>query len=289
MKQVMMNYKETYKNKVAWVTGASSGIGEHTAYLLSAMGAKLILSARNEIQLMRVAENCKPGTLIKILKMDLNDQESLPAKCNEAWDSFGHIDYLFNIAGIGQRDFALKTDMSVDRKIMQTNYFGTVEISKLVIARMIQQGGGHVIVTSSLSGKYGIPLLSAYSASKHALHGFFESIRGEIFKDNIRITIVIPGLIRTEIIRNALTGEGNLYGKNLDIQEKGLPAAECADRLLKAVAKGKEEVFIGGSEGTSLLLNRLFPGLFSGIMRNHPVKKLRNLKSSLFFRKKQNG
>lgn len=284
-----MNNRNKYQDKVAWVTGASSGIGEQTAYQLSAMGAKLILSARNEIQLMRVAENCRPGTMIKILRMDLNDQESLPAKCNEAWESFGHIDYLFNIAGIAHRDLALKTEMSVDRKIMQINYFGTVEISKLIIARMVDKGGGHVTATSSLSGKYGIPLLSAYSASKHALHGFFESIRGEILKDNIRITIVIPGLIKTDIIRNAMTGEGKLYGKTLEIQEKGLPATECADRLLKAVAKGKEEVFIGGSDGISLLLNRFFPGLLSGIMRNHPVKKLRKLKSSLLFSKKQSG
>ncbi len=278
-----MDYRKKYQNKVAWVTGASSGIGEQTAYSLSVLGAKLILSGRNEERLKAVAENCKSGTLIKILTMDQNDRESLHGKCREAWDYFSRIDYLFNIAGIGHRDFALKTDMSVDRSIMQINYFGTVEISKLVVSRMIEQGGGHVIVTSSLSGKYGVPLLSAYSASKHALHGFFESMRGEIIKDNIRITIAVPGLIKTNLIQNALTGDGKLYGRNLEIQEKGLSAAECAERLVKAVAREKEEVFIGGSEGMTLIFNRFFPSLFSKIIMNHPVKKLKKLKSSLFF------
>lgn len=274
-----------YQDKVAWVTGASSGIGEQTAYRLSELGAKLIISARNEDRLNTVAENCNPGSSIKILKLDLNDQESLTGKCSQAWDYFNRIDYLFNIAGVGHRDFALKTDMNVDRSIMQVNYFGTIEISKFVISRMIEQGGGHVIVTSSLSGKYGVPLLSAYSASKHALHGFFESLRGEILRNNVRITIAIPGLIKTEIIQNALTGDGKLYGRNLQIQDKGLSAAKCAGRLLKAVAKEKDEVFIGNSEGLTLLLNRLFPGLFSKMIMNHPVKKLKKLKSSLYFRR----
>jgi short-subunit dehydrogenase len=276
-----------YQNKVAWITGASSGIGEQTAYRLSAMGAKLILSARNEIQLLRVAGNCKPGTLIKILKMDLNDQESLSDRCSEAWNSFGHIDYLFNIAGIGHRDFALKTDMSVDRKVMQINYFGTVEISKHIIANMIEQGGGHVVVTSSLSGKFGVPLLSAYSASKHALHGFFECLRAEVLKDNIKITIVIPGLIKTDLVPNALTGDGNLFGRNLEVQEKGFPADKCAEEILKAVAKEKEEAFIGGIDGASLIFKRFFPNLFSRTMRNHPVKRLRKFKSSLTLSKKK--
>ena len=269
-----------------WITGASSGIGEQAAYQLNALGARLILSARNEEQLLITAKRCKTNSPVRILPVDLNEQQSLSQKCRKALESFGHIDFLFNIAGIAHRDLALKTEISIDRKIMQINYFGTIELSKLIIPAMIKHGGGHILVTSSLSGKYGIPLLSAYSASKHALQGFFSSLRGEVMNNNIKITIVIPGLINTGIIENALTGDGSVFGKNLKIQDKGYPSEMCARKVIEAVAKEKEEVFIGGKEGISLILNRLFPRSFSGIIRNHPVKKLRDLKKFFYTGKK---
>lgn len=278
----MFNCKSKYENKVVWITGASSGIGEQAAYQLNALGARLILSSRNEEQLLISAKKCKTNSPVSILPIDLNEQQSLSQKCREALEVFGHIDFLFNIAGIAHRDLALNTDISIDKKIMQINYFGTIELTKLIIPSMIEHGGGHILVTSSLSGKYGIPMLSAYAASKHALHGFFSSLRGEVMNNNIKITIVIPGLINTGIIENALTGDGSVYGKNLKIQDKGISADKCARKIIEAVAKEKEEVFIGGKEGVSLFMNRLFPGSFSGIIRNHPVKKLRDLKKFFY-------
>ena len=283
----MVNYRSIYENKVVWITGASSGIGEQAAYQLNALGVRLILSARNEEQLLITAKRCKTNSPVRILPVDLNEQQSLRQKCCEALEFFGHIDFLFNIAGIAHRDLALNTEISIDRKIMQINYFGTIELSKFIIPAMIENGGGHILVTSSLSGKYGIPMLSAYAASKHALQGFFSSLRSEVMYNNIKITIVIPGLIKTNIIENALTGDGSVYGKNLKIQDKGYPSEMCARKIIEAVAKEKEEVFVGGKEGLSLFLNRLFPGSFSGIIRNHPVKKLRKLRG-LFMPEKNN-
>jgi len=278
----MFNFKSKYENKVVWITGASSGIGEQAVYQLNALGARLILSSRNEEHLLITAKKCKTNSPVNILHIDLYEQQSISQKCREALEFFGHIDFLFNIAGIAHRDFALSTDISIDKKIMQINYFGTIELSKLIIPSMIEHGGGHILVTSSLSGKYGIPMLSAYAASKHALHGFFSSLRGEVLKKNIKITIVIPGLINTGIIENALTGDGSVYGKNLNIQDTGYPADVCAKKIIEAVAKEKEEVFIGGTEGLSLIMNRLFPESFSGIIRNHPVKKLRKIKKFFY-------
>lgn len=274
-----MNYLDKYQNKVAWVTGASSGIGEQLVYQLSALGAKLILSSRNEIRLQEVAENCKQRNPIKVLKMDLNNQESLAGKCSQALDFFGRIDYLFNIAGVAHRDFALDTDMHVDRKIMQINYFSAIEIIKKISSEMITQGSGHIIVTSSLSGKFGVPKLTAYAASKHALHGFIDSFRAEIYKKGIKITVVIPGFINTPIIKNSLTGDGTPYGKNINIQEKGISPYDCAKKILAAVAKEKEEVIVGGKEIFTLVLKRLFPHSFDKLIRNHPVKKLNSLRS----------
>jgi short-subunit dehydrogenase len=151
---------------------------------------------------------------------------------------------------------------------------------------MIKQGGGQIVVTSSLSGKYGVPLLSAYSASKHALHGFFESLRAEIHKENIKITIVIPGFVKTSISENALTGDGSQFGKMLEVNEKGISAELCAGKILDAVAKGKEEVFVGGTESFTLLMSRLFPVTFSRFIRNHPMKKLRRVKGYFMFWKR---
>lgn len=281
-----MSSENKYKNKIVWLTGASSGIGEQLAYQLSALGAKLILSSRNEKQLETVARKCNAGVNLKILPLDLYEQESLKVKCQIALDLFGSIDYLFNISGVGHRDFALKTDMEVYRKLMQVNYFGTIEITKFILSDMIRKGGGNIVVTSSLSGKYGVPLLSAYSASKHGLHGFFDSLRAEIYNENIKITIVIPGFIKTRIIQNALTGDGTPYGKSLELQERGMPADLCAKKILTAVSKGKEEVIIGGAERYTILFNRLFPHTFSKFIGSHPLKKFRRLKSFIMPEKK---
>lgn len=280
-----MNYKSKYENKVVWITGASSGIGEQVTYQLNELGAKVILSSRNEEHLLYTAKRCKSNSPVRTLPIDLNEHQSLRQKCRDALEFFGYIDFLFNIAGIAHRDLALNTDISIDKKIMQVNYFGTIELTKLIIPAMTEHGGGHILVTSSLSGKYGIPMLSAYAASKHALQGFFSSLRGEVLEKNIKITIVIPGLINTGIIENSLRGDGSVFGKNLKIQDNGYPAELCAKKIIEAVAKDKEEVFIGGSESITLLMNRLLPGTFSGIIRNHPVKKLRRLKDFFKTRK----
>lgn len=282
-----MSLENKYKNKIVWLTGASTGIGEQLAYQLSALGAKLILSSRNEKLLETVAQKCESVSNVKILPLDLNNQESFKEKCQKALSLFGKIDYLFNISGVAHRDFALNTNMNVDRKLMQINYFGAIEITKLIMSDMIRQGGGQIVVASSLSGKYGVPLLTAYSASKHALHGFFDSLRAEIKKENIKITIVIPGFIKTHIIQNALTGDGSPYGKKLEIQDNGMPADVCAKKILIAVAKGKDEVIIGGAERFTVLFNRLFPHTFSKFISNHPMKKFIRLKSFLMPVKKQ--
>ncbi|MBK9333770.1 MAG: SDR family oxidoreductase [Ignavibacteria bacterium] len=283
-----MKLKSKYENKIIWITGASSGIGEQIACRLSDLGAKLILSSRNENQLLKVAGKCNSRIPVKILQLDLSDEKSLQGKFREASELFGSIDCLFNIAGVSHRDFALNTNLEIDRRIMQINYFSTIELTKLIIPGMIKQGGGHIVATSSLSGKYGVPLLSAYAASKHALHGFFDSLRGEIKDDRIKITIIIPGFVKTKITENALTGDGMKYGKGLEIHDKGISAYICADKILYAVANDKEEVFIGGREKITIFMNRIFPRTFAGVIRNHPVKKLNSIKTFLKFWKKKN-
>ncbi len=149
--------------------------------------------------------------------------------------------------------------------------------------------GGQFVVVGSLSGKYGGPLLSSYAASKHALHGFFESLRAETHSDNIRITFVIPGFIRTPIATHALTRNGGTFGRTLDVHERGMDPDECAERILRAVERGKREALVGGLEVYSVHMHRFFPATFEALIRNHPVKRLNRLKRLFSFGRGESG
>lgn len=166
---------------------------------------------------------------------------------------------------------------------MAVNYFGPVVLTKALLPAMLQRGAGCFVVISSLSGKYGGPQLSSYAASKHALHGFFESLRAEVHAGGIRITFIVPGFVRTPILSSAVTGGGGTYGKMLAVQEQGMDPAECARQTLQAVARGKEEALVGGSEMYTVHLKRLFPRLLSALLRHHPMKLRDKLVSMLSF------
>ena len=269
----------SFKNKVVWITGASSGIGEALTYAYANQGAQLILSSRNKKALEKVRENCAPTkSEIRILPLDLSKLGTLDKKARQALKIFGKIDIMVHNAGIASRDLAINLDRNTDQKIMNTNYFGAVVLTKALLPSMLLQKSGHFLVISSVSGIYGVPKLSSYSASKHALHGFFESLRSEVAKDNIKITMVIPGFVRTNITINALKGDGNKYGKMMKVQDRGLEPSHVANVILDAAEKNKEEVLIGKLELLGVYCKRLFPKLFSKIIRNHPIEKIRSIK-----------
>jgi dehydrogenase/reductase SDR family protein 7B len=259
------------KDKVVWITGASSGIGEALVYRYNKAGAKLIISSRNRDELFRVKANCKNAINVHVLSLDLEQTASLAQKAVEALRIFGKIDVLINSGGISQRSLALATTAETEEKIMRINFWGTVALSKAVIPTMIQNGGGQVVCISSLVGKFGTKFRSAYSASKHALHGYFDSLRSEIFDQNISITMICPGFIKTNVSMNALTADGKAQNSMDDTISEGMPAAECADRIYKAVSDRKEEVYIGGKEVKGILFKRFFPLRFSKYMRTAKV------------------
>jgi short-subunit dehydrogenase len=174
---------------------------------------------------------------------------------------------LFNNGGLSQRSTAAETTLEVDRRIMEINYFGNVALTKAVLPFMQQQKSGHIIAISSVAGKLGFFLRSAYSASKHALHGFYESLLLEEEKNNIYVTIACPGKINTNISINALNASGNTHGVMDHNQETGMPVEECVSQLLKAVASKKKEVLIGNKEILAVKIKRLFPTLFWKIIR----------------------
>ncbi len=180
---------------------------------------------------------------------------------------FGRIDLLINNGGISQRSNADETSLETDRKIMEINYFGNIALSKAVLPYMQKQGGGHIAVMSSIAGKFGFFLRSSYSASKHALHGFYESLRLEEEKNNVLITILCPGKINTNISLNAIGKDGKSHGLMDHNQATGMPADACAKKIITAIEKKKKEVFIGGKEIKAVTIKRFFPKLFYKIIR----------------------
>lgn len=260
------------KDKVILITGASSGIGEALAYELSKKGGKLILSARRESELNRVRQNCKNPESIEILPMDLSESESIPQKAREAEAIHGYIDILINCGGVSQRDKIIETKMEVDRRIMEINYFGSVILTKSLLPKMIERKKGHQIIITSAVGIITTPFRSAYAASKHALHGFYDTLRAEHYLDNIKVSIILPGYVRTKISYNALMGDGTAQNKMDDAQDQGLSPEQCAKKIMVAIEKDKEEVYIGGfREVAGIYVKRFFPGLFSKIIRKAAV------------------
>jgi short-subunit dehydrogenase len=262
------------KNKVIWVTGASSGIGEALVYALAKEGAKLILSARRSEELQRVADKAKlsaPDYLI--LPLDLNAPDTFEAKKKEALGRFEHIDILINNGGVSQRSLAKDTTAAVDRQIMEVNYFGTIALTKTLMPDFIKQQGGLYVVVTSAVGKFGSPWRSGYSASKHALHGFFDSLRAELYNDGVKVLLVCPGFIQTNVSVNALTGTGAKLGSMDVATANGLTAGECARQIVAAIKSGKEEIVVGKfKERFAVFAKRFFPGMFSNMIREMAVR-----------------
>lgn len=263
--------------KVVWLTGASSGIGEALALELAKRGAKLILSSRRKEELERVKGNCVPQAQanIRILPLDLAESATLKLSCEAAVQVFGHIDMLINNGGISQRSLAKETSLEVDRKVMEVDYFGTIALTKYLLPHFLKRKSGHFVTISSVMGIIGTPYRSGYAAAKHALHGFFDSLRAEVWKDskNIHVTLICPGWIRTNVTMNALTGDGSRLNHMDETTDHGMAPAAFAMKMLNAVESKKEEVFIGGAkEGLALYVKRFFPGLFSRIIRKAKVR-----------------
>ncbi|MEP1097155.1 MAG: SDR family oxidoreductase [Cyclobacteriaceae bacterium] len=260
--------------KVIWLTGASSGIGEALAKELSKHQVKLILSARREEELERVKKECENGKAeIEIQTIDLENHASLSQKVATAEALFGHIDILINNAGISQRDTIINTSLEVDKRLMEINYFGTIAISKYLLPKMIERGSGHHVTITSAAGIINTPFRSSYGASKHALHGFYDVLRAEHYADNIKVTLVIPGYIKTNISFNALLGDGVKQDKMDPAQDKGMSADKCARLIVKAIQSNKQEAYIAGAkEKLGIYLKRFWPKAASIAIRKLSVK-----------------
>lgn len=256
-----------YKGKVIWITGASSGIGEALAQTLAKEGATIVLSARRESELQRVAKTLSDSAKSMILPLDLSNTSNVDELAKQVADKFGRIDVLINNGGISQRSLGKDTPIDIDRKIMEVNYFGQIALTKAVLPYMLRQKSGHIVVMSSIAGKFGFYLRTAYSASKHALHGFFEALRLENEEAGIKVTIAVPGKIQSNISVNALKDDGTTHDKMDQSQAEGMPALECARIIVNAMKNNKEEILVGNTEIKAVWIKRHFPKMFGRIIR----------------------
>lgn len=262
-----------FKNKRVWVTGASSGIGEALAHAFAEQGSHLILSARNEQELNRVAAECtKAGAASVIVQpLDLAQHDTIPGIVDKVLKQVGKVDILLNNGGISQRSLAKDTALEVDKKLMNINFFGTVALTKALLPNMLTHQLGHIVTITSLTGKFGSPLRSSYAASKHALHGFFDSLRAELGNTPLLVTLICPGFVRTSVSINALTADGSKQNKMDDATEHGMLPERLAQKILRAIEQGKEEAYFGGKEVLGVYLKRFFPAWFSRYLKRAKV------------------
>jgi len=257
-----------FKDKVIWITGASSGIGEALALEFAKREARLILSSRREEELGRVAAlTGLPELDLMILPFDLANTSNASGLTAQIMNKFGRIDILINNGGMSQRGEAIETSLEIDRRLMEVNYFSYVSLTKAVLPYMKRQKAGQIIVISSIAGKFGFFLRTSYSAAKHALHGFFDSLRLETEKYNIKTLIVCPGKIKTNVSHNAITASGKKHNEMDPSHENALSAKECAKQIIKGLRSNKEEIYIGGKEILMVQIKRFFPKWFGRLVR----------------------
>ena len=267
-----MKKMKTKVDKVVWITGASSGIGEALTYALNRKGYKLIISSRKLIDLQQVNARCPNSDLISLLPLDLMDRDKMSEKVTEALSFYGSIDLLINNAGISQRSLIMETDLQVYQKLMDVNYMGTIALTKAILPYFVSQKNGHFVTVTSLMGKFGSPYRSGYCGAKHALHGFFDVLRMEHEKENIKVTMVCPGFVNTNVAINALTADGTPQVDNDMATKNGLSPHVFAKKMVNAIEKEKFEVYIGRKEVMGIYMKRFFPKLLHRLVLRSKVR-----------------
>lgn len=252
------------QHQVVWITGASGGLGEALAIAASRQGAKLVLSARRVAELERVRGLCADPAVVAVLPLDLLAFDAEAAHL-AAQQCFGPIDVLVNNAGVSQRSAVVDTQLEVYRRIFELDFFAPVALAKAVAPAMLARRRGHVVTISSVVGKVGTPKRSGYAAAKHALHGFFDGARAEWARDGVRVTLVCPGYVKTQMSINAVTGDGRAYAQMDRGQLRGMDAMKAAAKIWRGVERGRNEVYLGREQAV-IYLKRWCPALVAAVI-----------------------
>lgn len=253
-------------NKTVWITGASGGIGKELAIQMARAGAKIILTARSVDKLNAVKDSLH-GEGHLVYPMDLLNGEIIPGAVQEVLTKTGSIDILVNNAGVSQRSLAKHTKLEVDREIMELNYFSKVALTKSLLPYLIERQGGLIISISSVAGKIGTPMRTAYCAAKHALIGFMDALRAEVHTDNIKVMVVTPGSVQTDISVNALEGDGQKHNVVDPLIANGIPVEECVEKIIIGIKNETPELLIAkGKEKLAVYVRRFYPTLLFKMM-----------------------
>lgn len=260
--------------KVIWLTGASSGIGEGLARELSNKGYKLILSARNESKLNELKASLPKPQDIAVLPLDLANLNELESLVDKANNFFGTVDTLILNAGISQRSLAQETKLDVYRNLIEVNYFGNIALAHAILPHFMKNNNGQYVVVTSLVGKFGTPYRSGYSASKHALHGHFDSLRAEMMMQgkNVHVTMLCPGFVNTNVSFNALGGSGEATKQYDDSNANGMSPNDFAKKVIPQIEAKKYEIMQGGKETLGVYIKRFFPTLFARMIAKAKVR-----------------
>lgn len=252
-----MNTSEAFSGKVVWVTGASSGIGEGMVKAFAASGAIVVCSSRNVDELIRVKSECLAAGAdedhLMVQPLDIVDHDSFPAAVQAVLTRYSRIDVLINNAGLGARDNAWNITMDVYRTTMEVNLFGAIALTKEVLPVMMDQADGRIVGVSSLAGKIGVPLRTAYCPAKHAVCGYLDALRAEMAHFGIGVTTIVPGVVRTNTVANALTGSGKPIGAEEGVMEGGMSVEEAVDVILPQLAEGVDEITVAGDEEVQMM------------------------------------
>lgn len=265
--------KTKVKDLTIWITGASSGIGEALSIAFAKRGASIILSGRDEDKLEAVKSRCKNSKKHIVVSFDIADAK----QAKEAYETIkaqtGKVDWLINNAGVSQRSLIMETTEDVERQIMEIDYFAQTRLTRLVLPDMIAQGGGKIVMVSSVAGLLGTQYRGAYGAAKAAIHMWANSLRAELHDQGIEVATIFPGFIQTNISINALTGDGSAQGTMDEATNKGLTATAFAKQVVKALTKGEEYIIVAGNkEKLATRVNRLSPPKLYKLIRESKVK-----------------
>lgn len=265
--------KTNFNELTIWITGASSGLGEALSIAFAKKGATIILSGRDNDKLEVVKNHCKNSKKHILVPFDISDAEQAKEAYHSAIAQTGKIDWLINNAGISQRSLIMETSEEVERKIMEIDYFAQTRLTRLVLPDMIAQGGGKIVMISSIAGLVGTQYRGAYSAAKAAIHLWANSLRAELYDQGIEVATIFPGFIKTNVSINALTGDGSAQGTMDEATNKGLTAKAFAKQAIKALSKDDEYIIIGGrQEKLATRVNRLSPPKLYKLIRQSQVK-----------------
>ncbi|TRY95633.1 hypothetical protein DNTS_017839 [Danionella cerebrum] len=275
--------QQNLQDKVVVITGASSGLGKECARVFHAAGARLILCGRDQKRLQEVSDELRSNSNGKTqthtpctVTFDLSNTSLVSSAAEEILRCHGHVDVLINNAGISYRGHILDTHISIQRNVMETNYFGPVALTQAILPSMVERRKGHIAVISSVQGKISIPYRSAYSASKHATQAYFDCLRAEVDRFGLEVSVISPGYIRTNLSVNAVTGDGARYGVMDKTTATGSDPAEVANTVLKAVCQKQKDVTLAGMLPTAAIyLRTLCPELFFRLMASRALKEQR--------------